>query len=382
MQSFELQETENTAYHLARFYVGKKDWAKAETVLKSYLVYSRDWTLYGAILAALNRLDEAMDALKKATDLDAYDAGAWTQKGLLLEHQQKWPEAEEAYTKALTLDESDLMAHTGLSNVLVAVGKAPLALEHMRAVILKYPNDAPTLFKLAILLQETENYEEALGLYFKLMADKAKIPNLNGRVKSCLLELMKTNKTLAKRLIKGWIKSFPTNKVAQQMGKYLKVIIVAFGLLCAVPTLAAYDDPQLILDWEAKLATQGDPASQFFMGETFRYGRGVPVSISQAIVYYKMAAEKGYPQANMALGDLYETNGGDESIGYYEAAAEQKYTPAMLRLGQLYEAKKEYQKAYDWYEAAMRLLFPDTQDLTTVSPDLERLQKLINDKEN
>jgi len=161
LQAFEVQENENTAYHLSKFYIGKKDWQKAELILKPYLIYSRDWTLYGVVLAALNRHQDALEALKKATDLDAYDAGAWTQKGLLLEHQKQWIEAEQAYSQALTLNSEDLTAHAGLSNVLVAVGKTPLALEHMRAIILKNPNDVPTFFKLSVLLQETENYEEA-----------------------------------------------------------------------------------------------------------------------------------------------------------------------------------------------------------------------------
>ena len=238
LQAFEVQENENTAYHLSKFYIGKKDWQKAELILKPYLIYSRDWTLYGVVLAALNRHQDALEALKKATDLDAYDAGAWTQKGLLLEHQKQWIEAEQAYSQALTLNSEDLTAHAGLSNVLVAVGKTPLALEHMRAIILKNPNDVPTLFKLAVLLQETENYEEALGLYFKLLTDGAKVSGLNGRIKSSILSLMKLNKRMAKRFIKGWIKNFPKNKIATQMARYLKLVLLTIWLSVACSVYA------------------------------------------------------------------------------------------------------------------------------------------------
>ena len=378
LRAFELQENENTGYHLARFYVAKKDWKKAELILKSYLTYSRDWTLYGVVLSALNRPQEALDALKKATDLDAYDVGAWTQQGLLLEHQKKWPEAEQAYMQALSLDAGNLTAHSGLSNVLVATGKTPLALEHMRAVILEHPDDAPTLFKLAVLLQETENYEEALGLYFKLLADQAKVAGLNGRIKSCLLSLLKTNKRLAKRFIKGWIKSFPQNKVALQMARYLKLILFMIWSFCAVSAFADDVEQQLILDWESKQAAQGDPISQFFVAETFRYGRGVPVNTDQAIVYYKKAAAQNYPEASMALGTLYEEESVDKALRYYEEAAKEQYIPAMLKLGEIYAEKKEYQKAYAWYEKAMRFLFPNTEDLTTVSPAMAELKKLMN----
>ena len=381
LRAFETHESENTAYHLSKFYIGKKDWEKAELILKPYLIYSRDWTLYGVVLAALNRPQEALDALKKATDLDAYDSNAWTQQGLLLEHQKQWNAAELAYTQALALNSDDLTAHAGLSNVLVAVGKTPLALEHMRTIILKNPNDAPTLFKLAILLQETENYEEALGLYFKLLTDGAKVAGLNGRIKSSILALMKTKKRLAKRFIKGWIKNFPKNKVAAQMANYLKVMLIVFGLFAAF-SVYANDEEQLILDWEAKQAAQGDPVSQFFIAETFRYGRGVPIDVDRAIFYYKKAAEQGHAEANMALGSLYETKKASESLPYYLAAAEDKYVPAMLKLGEIYANRKEYQRAYDWYEKAMRILFPNTQDLTTVSPDLVKLKKAIHEQKN
>ena len=379
LRAFEVQESENTAYHLSKFYVGKKEWTKAELILKPYLTYGRDWTLYGAILAALNHPQEALNALKKATDLDAYDSRAWTQQGLLLEHQKQWTEAEQAYTQALALNADDLTAHAGLSNVLVAVGKTPLALEHMRTIILKNPNDTPTLFKLAVLLQETENYEEALGLYFKLLTDGVKITGLNGRIKSSILSLMKTKKRLAKRFIKGWMKSFPKNKVAVQMGKYLKVAFLAIWI-CLSVSVRANDEEQLILDWEAKQAAQGNPASQFFIAETFRYGRGVPVDTNMAISYYKKAAAQGYTEANMALGSLYETKDFKESLPYYLAAAEDEYVPAMLRLGEIYTDRQEYQQAYHWYEKAMRLLFPDTEDLTTVSPALVKLKKAIHEQ--
>ena len=103
---------------------------------------------------------------------------------------------------------------------------------------------------------------------------------------------------------------------------------------------------------------------------------------NMAISYYKKAAEQGYTEANMALGSLYETKNFKESLPYYLAAAQDEYIPAMLKLGEIYTARQEYQLAYNWYEKAMRLLFPDTEDLTTVSPALEKLKKEINEQKN
>ena len=90
LKAYSAGASENTAYHLARFYVTQKAWKKAETILKNYLIFSRDWTLYAGILESLKRTDEAMAALQKAIELDAYNTGAWVQQGLLLEHQKNW----------------------------------------------------------------------------------------------------------------------------------------------------------------------------------------------------------------------------------------------------------------------------------------------------
>ena len=60
LKAYSAEANENTAYHLARFYVAQKAWKKAETILKNYLLFSRDWTLYAGILEGLKRPEEAM----------------------------------------------------------------------------------------------------------------------------------------------------------------------------------------------------------------------------------------------------------------------------------------------------------------------------------
>ena len=84
----------------------------------------------------------------------------------------------------------------------------------------------------------------------------------------------------------------------------------------------------------------------------------------------------------MALGALYEETKMDVALNYYQAAAKDKYVPAMLKLGEIYSSHGEYRAAYTWYEKAMQILFPDTQDLTTVSPALQELKQLINERQS
>ena len=202
LKAYAAEANENTGYQLARFYMAQKAWQKAETIIKNHLILSRDWTLYAGILEGLKRPDEAMEALQKAIDLDAYNAGAWVQQGLLLEHQKNWEQAAQAYQKALALDHALVVAHEGLSNVLMAQGQFPVALEHTRYVIQQNPNHFPSLYKLAILLEQTEDYEEALGLYFKLLILKPNRVGLERRIQEAIVALSHKKKHLAKRFVK------------------------------------------------------------------------------------------------------------------------------------------------------------------------------------
>ena len=192
LKAYASESNENTAYHLARFYVSQKAWKKAETILKNYLKFSRDFTLYAGILESLKRPAEAMQALQQAIELDAYSSGAWVQQGLLLEHQKNWEQAASSYQKALSLDNSLIEAHEGLSNALMAQGNFPLALEHTRYVIRQNPNHFPSLYKLAILLEQTGDYEEALGLYFRLLILKPNRLGLEKHIQEAILSLSKT----------------------------------------------------------------------------------------------------------------------------------------------------------------------------------------------
>jgi hypothetical protein len=55
------------------------------------------------------------------------------------------------------------------------------------------------------------------------------------------------------------------------------------------------------------LAEDGDPAAQFYLGEMYRFGRGVKKDEARAALWYKKAANKGSPEAQYALGMMYAT---------------------------------------------------------------------------
>ncbi len=379
LKAFAAEESENTAYHLARFYVGKKEWEKAETILKTYLLFSRDFVLYAAILEGLKRTDEAMEALQKAIELDAFNSGAWVQQGLLLEARKDWAEAEISYRKALDIDDSLIEAREGLTNALVALNQIPLALEQTRKIIQKDPNHLPSLYKLAILLEQTEDYEEALGLYFKLLVLKADRVGLEKRIQESILALSKKKKRLAKKFAKGWMKSFPESAFAKKTWDLLKVILLVLCLGLPSVGSAFLDETQASLAWEARHAEMGDAESQYNVAKMWEEGKHMPRDTDKAVFYYKKSAAQGYMASAMALGRIWaQRENMEKALSYYEQAANQEYVPAQLWLGRYYQEKEDYAQAQKWLERAYRQLFPNEADLTRVAPELKELQALLN----
>ena len=92
------------------------------------------------------------------------------------------------------------------------------ALEQYRAVLIRKPDNIETLFNLAIILEETGEYAEAAGLYFKLLLVQKSISGLDWRISNTLLNLAQIGKDgfkLAKDFVRGWIKNFPDNPVVK-----------------------------------------------------------------------------------------------------------------------------------------------------------------------
>ncbi len=382
LRAFSCEPSENTAYQLTRLYVGKKEWKKAITILKNYLIEPRDWILYGVILEAQGETDKAYEALKKATEQDNYNSSAWVQTGLLLEHQQNWIEAEHAYQKALMLDNTLLPAHEGMANVLMAQGQFPRALEHTRCMIQQNPNHFPSLYKLALLLEQTDDMEEALGLYFRLLILKPKSKALEDHIAHAIQKLAQKKKHLAKRFAKGWVKNFPLSQKAKETWNLVKIILLAIGIGLSFSGNVFANNFQMDLAWESRHAQMGDPISQFNVGKFFEEGQLVPKNFEKAIEYYTKAANQNYTPAKAALGRLFQKmNDYKKALHYYLQAAHENYVAAQLWVSQHYEENGDFNAAYEWLKKAMTILFPDEKDVHSTSPKLEELRQKISETE-
>lgn len=123
---------------------------------------------------------------------------------------------------------------------------------------------------------------------------------------------------------------------------------------------AAYraDDYQKAMELWLPLAESGNGEVQFYVGEMYRFGQGVPRDLDEAYRWLTLAAENGNVGAQSTLGTLLFLGFGrpkdlQESTRYYRLAAEQGDAFAQYALGVALAAGdgvvQDYAEAVKWF---------------------------------
>lgn len=71
----------------------------------------------------------------------------------------------------------------------------------------------------------------------------------------------------------------------------------------------AIEDAVQARDWFTKAADKGNATAQFWLGEMYSTGWGIPEDKARAAIWYRKAADQGLATAQYALGNMYETGG-------------------------------------------------------------------------
>lgn len=121
--------------------------------------------------------------------------------------------------------------------------------------------------------------------------------------------------------------------------------------------------------WEEKFhdelpkAEQGDPASQYKVGEMYEKGKGAVKDRAKALEWYTKAAEQGETKAAYKLGYFYLKGLGtskdyEQANTWLKRAAEKGYVRAYYYLGEIYEnghgVLQDYDEATKWYKLALQ----------------------------
>ncbi|MGM9822925.1 MAG: toll/interleukin-1 receptor domain-containing protein, partial [Muribaculaceae bacterium] len=122
--------------------------------------------------------------------------------------------------------------------------------------------------------------------------------------------------------------------------------------------------------WYRKAAEQGHAGAQNNLGVCYENGYGVTKDYYEAVKWYRKAAEQGNARAQCNLGVCYEYGQGvtksiTEAVKWYRKAAAQDYAPAQDNLGDCYflgnGVTQDYAEAVKWYRKAAEQGFAHAQ---------------------
>ena len=113
--------------------------------------------------------------------------------------------------------------------------------------------------------------------------------------------------------------------------------------------------------WYRKAAEQRHAAAQYELGEMYYYGHNVTKNYVEAVIWYRKAAEQGHAAAQYELGEIYYYGKGvpiifKEALNWFRKAAEQGDARAQYNLGYMYKngegVTKNYREAVNWFRKA------------------------------
>jgi len=109
------------------------------------------------------------------------------------------------------------------------------------------------------------------------------------------------------------------------------------------------------------LADTGDAAAQFYIGQMYQGGKGVPEDLAAAVDWYRKGAEGNWPSAQKNLADLYYLGKGTAqdyaaAASWYVKAAKAGHAEAQYMMGHMYHRglgiAKNVDLAVMWYRTA------------------------------
>jgi Flp pilus assembly protein TadD len=119
----------------------------------------------GAMLARLNRCEEALPILRRAVEITATDASSWGNLGTCLRRLRRVDEAITAYQTALAANPSDPDLLNNYAVALRQAGRAAEAITALETALARSPDDGMFHLNLAIALRASERWETAAQHY-------------------------------------------------------------------------------------------------------------------------------------------------------------------------------------------------------------------------
>ncbi|GHT45707.1 hypothetical protein FACS189454_05630 [Planctomycetales bacterium] len=132
------------------------------------------------------------------------------------------------------------------------------------------------------------------------------------------------------------------------------------------------EDKSEAVKWFRKAAEQGNAVAQNNLGDCYYNGNGVTEDKSEAVKWYRKAAEQGNACAQNNIGECYYNGEGvtedkAEAVKWFRKAAEQGYASAQNNLGDCYYngegVTQDYAEAVKWYRKAAEQGYATAQNM-------------------
>ncbi len=130
------------------------------------------------------------------------------------------------------------------------------------------------------------------------------------------------------------------------------------GLDEGIAAYKRFDYATAVREWRP-LAEQGDAVAQYYLGNLYRTGQGVPQDYAEAERWYRRAVEQGNASAQYNLGIKYYNSlphDYAEAAKWFRKAANQGDAVAQYYLGIIYDkgygVPQDYVQAHKWYNLA------------------------------
>jgi tetratricopeptide (TPR) repeat protein len=145
---------------------------QAQKLIEQYPHAFVIWNVLGAANNGLGRINEAVEAFQKATQLNPSNPDGHNNLGTALQDQGKLAEAMEALNKALSLKPDYTEAYYNMGNVLLGQGELEEAIEAYKKALSLKPDFVKAYYNMGNALQKQGKPEEAIEAYKKSLSLK------------------------------------------------------------------------------------------------------------------------------------------------------------------------------------------------------------------
>ena len=174
-------------YHLAMAYRGLGDLQAAERHMKlrgeigvgvadpllselnALVTGAKSYQEQGMVLGKSGRLDEAVEVLRKAVELDPSDPTGHLYLGMALTVKGEPRAGLESFLEVLQFDPAHQQAHLQAGSILAALGDDRRAVPHFEAALVSHADLVPARLRLGQALQRLNRQEDALVHYERVI---------------------------------------------------------------------------------------------------------------------------------------------------------------------------------------------------------------------